>query len=426
MSRKRAKRLQAQKPLPPLSAETLETIQAAVFLYEDEPVIGLGKIDEVHGRRADSAGRIFRRYRNSFIEGIHFFSIKRDASPTKDASNDLTVSRRDTNQNLDLTPDNLTVSRRDKHGVHGGYRGEVTLFYKKGYLAVSDSFSDPLDGQIQGAVTKAFDDLLKQAEKDKSIAHKKVIFSYNNIEIRINSNEQICAQDMYLASGVTEQKAPLLWLQNPEIQGVIASGSKFSENRQVIEFSPNGRIWLDQDLAVVYAAYLDLEFHLFAFRQLRRGWAESKLAASPAGVPIAEAPSAPAVFPAEFERFGAKLDDMMALLQREAQENRQDLLAIRQKLSGEIDAARGEVAAVQGQVSAARSEVVLTRESVSGERARVSRSGGQSGGDAGAVRPGGELPSRPEQASILPAVECGRRGACQTPEGLARRRSGHS
>jgi hypothetical protein len=361
MTRKHAKRSQAQKPLPPLSAETLETIQAAVFLYEDEPVIGLGKIDEVHGRRADSAGRIFRRYRNNFIEGIHYVLVKKDAFSEEEVPNDSTVPSGDT-QCLDFEPVTpMIVSRGDASVLSSSYRGETMLFYLEGYLTVADRLSDPLDRQIQAAVGQAFDSLAESVKKSVSDIGPTIAFTYNDIPVHFDADSRINAKEMRRAAKASAKKAPMRWLQSAVIQGLIASGSKFFENRQVIALGQKGNIWIDREISILYAAYLGVEF-LFAFRQ-SRAWSEDKLVSiSRAEAPIAETPSARAVFPAEFERFGAKLDDMMALLQREAQENRQDLLAVRDKLSGEIAVARGEVAAIQG-------AVVAVGESVSAEAA---------------------------------------------------------
>jgi hypothetical protein len=134
-----------------LDASAIEAIRSAVFLYKGEPVITLRQMDELHGRAPGAARHAFNRYKKELTPGKHYVKVE---------NSDIT----ELNERL-----NFTRSKKER----GGYKGRITLLYKRGYLLLVKSFGDDLAWRIQDELVDAFERLeaIKRASA-KAFFHK--------------------------------------------------------------------------------------------------------------------------------------------------------------------------------------------------------------------------------------------------------------
>lgn len=100
-----------------------------VKVYENQRVLTLKDIDQVHGRTAGTSERNFRHNKARFIEGIDFFTVK-------------------------LTNNEIRCSLGIDGRVH-----KILLFTLQGYLMLVKSFTDDLAWKVQRElVSKYFEE----------------------------------------------------------------------------------------------------------------------------------------------------------------------------------------------------------------------------------------------------------------------------
>jgi hypothetical protein len=99
-----------------------------VLQYQNQRVVTLAMIDQVHQRPEGTAGRNFRANRHRFVEGKHFFTICSDE-----------IRR----NNLEGIPDKAR-------------RSDIVLVTEFGYLMLVKSFTDDLAWKVQEMLVDSY------------------------------------------------------------------------------------------------------------------------------------------------------------------------------------------------------------------------------------------------------------------------------
>ena len=137
------------------------------LFYRKRPVVTLNQVDELHGRRPDTARKSFNRNRSRMIEGKHFFNVPYDEYSA------LTVHNKDGQSPNDFLTRHIMPSQSSVLNTRskGGSRVDMVFLTETGYVMVIKPFNDDLSWAI---MSELIDFYFKKKEPPKPISAEEV------------------------------------------------------------------------------------------------------------------------------------------------------------------------------------------------------------------------------------------------------------
>ncbi len=99
----------------------------APIVLNDQPVLTLRQVDELHERPADTSRRNFNKNISRFVEGEDYLKIRADEIRTRNAG-----------------------------ALSANARGKITVVTETGYLMLTKSFTDDLSWKVQRALVRVY------------------------------------------------------------------------------------------------------------------------------------------------------------------------------------------------------------------------------------------------------------------------------